>query len=227
MKENEIIVCDDVTKIYKQGDENIYAVRDCFFSVRQGDFTMITGTSGCGKSTLLHLLAAFETPSAGTILFNSNNVEKFSERQKASFRNKNIGFIFQNYQLIPFLTAKENILLPTKGRGGTADLSYYRRLISILELGDQENHLPGELSGGQQQRVAIARALINRPDVVLADEPTGNLDQASSINIMELFAEAQKNLSLTIIMVTHNAGLINYANAVYTMSDGYIRKEHN
>ncbi len=224
MKNNEIIVCDGVTKIYKQGEESIYAVRDCYLHIRHSDFVMIFGASGCGKSTLLHMLATFEPPTSGTILFNDNDIGKLSENKKTELRNKNIGFIFQNFQLIPFLTAKENILLPAKGRSGGVDIPHYKRLIEILELDDRQNHLPGELSGGQQQRVAIARSLINRPDIVLADEPTGNLDRNSSASVMELFLELQKSLSLTIIMVTHNIAFTEFADTAYTMSYGIITK---
>ena len=217
-----ILECCSLNKIYKQGDDNIYAVRDCNLKIQQGNFTVITGASGSGKTTLLHLLAAFDKPTSGTVLMEGKEIYKFNEKELSNFRNSQIGFVFQDFHLLPILTAEENVLLPTAIKRVPASSVYMNELCDCLNISHRLKHLPCELSGGQQQRVALARAMINRPKILFADEPTGNLDKKSAYELLQMLYTSNKQFKQTILMVTHDSSAIEFADCVFNMDDGTL-----
>ena len=221
----EILRTEHLTKIYGKGDNQVIAVNDVSFSVEQGEFVAIVGSSGSGKSTLLHLLGGVDRPTSGKVFVQGEDVYQMNSDQLAIFRRRQVGLIYQFYNLIPILNVKENITLPCELDGRKVDEERLAQLIADLGLSDRVNHLPNQLSGGQQQRVSIGRALINRPAIVLADEPTGNLDSKSSDEIVELLKISNRKYDQTIIMITHNLEIAKTADRILTMEDGRLVRE--
>lgn len=216
-----------LTKKYKLGQEIITALDNINLEIDEGEFICILGTSGSGKTTLLHIMAGLERPSRGSVFIKDVNLSKMKERNMASFRRKYMGFIFQSYHLIPSLTASENVTLPLifDGTGEKERTRRARDMLIQVGLKDRLKNRPTEMSGGQQQRVSIARALINNPKIVFADEPTGNLDTKTSGEIMNILAEKVKASGVTLIMVTHDLEIANYADRIIHMVDGRIIEE--
>ena len=221
----EILRTEHLTKIYGKGDNQVIAVNDVSFSVEQGEFVAIVGSSGSGKSTLLHLLGGVDRPTSGKVFVQGEDVYQMNSDQLAIFRRRQVGLIYKFYNLIPILNVKENITLPCELDGRKVDEERLAELIADLGLSDRVNHLPNQLSGGQQQRVSIGRALINRPAIVLADEPTGNLDSKSSDEIVELLKISNRKYDQTIIMITHNLEIAKTADRILTMEDGRLVRE--
>lgn len=216
------IVVKDVKKTYKQGNIVVEALKPCDFEINDGEQIAITGTSGSGKSTLLHLLGGLEQATDGSIKYGDTDFSKMSQNQRDDFRLEHIGVVFQSFNLLPELTAYENIILPLMLQNKNIDDKYVDKLIERLELKDRMNHLPGQLSGGQQQRVALARALINRPSLLLCDEPTGNLDKKTTQSVMELLFDMSKEYSVTLLVVTHDENIAKRFSRVITISDGIL-----
>jgi putative ABC transport system ATP-binding protein len=218
-----IIELKNVCKNYQMGDSVVRAVRDVNINIKKGDFIAIIGPSGSGKSTIMNLVGALDTATKGDIFLDNVNIEHLPESELAQIRGQKIGFVFQTFNLIPILTALENIMLPMLFQGYSAEERKERGEALLEELGlkERRNHLPNELSGGERQRVAIGRALANDPEVILADEPTGNLDTKTGLGIMNLFTKLNKR-GKTIILVTHNLNLITYATKVLKIQDGRI-----
>jgi putative ABC transport system ATP-binding protein len=216
-----IVEAKGLTKVYRRGKEEIHALRDVDFIVKKGEFASIIGPSGSGKTALLNVLGCLDTPTRGSLRLNGIETCGLKEQELVSLRRENIGFVFQQFYLMPTLTARENIELPLlfshkNGKGAGID-----GILRMVGLSDRGNHLPGQLSGGEMQRVAIGRALINDPKIILADEPTGNLDSATSQMIFELFDELNRQ-GMTLIIVTHNLDLARKAQKMYTLKDGQI-----
>lgn len=218
----EILKVENLTKIYGKGETMVKALDNVSFSVEKGEFVAIIGASGSGKSTLLHLLGGVDRPTSGNIIVDKESIYKLSETNLAIFRRRQVGLIYQFYNLIPILNVEENITLPILLDGKKVDKEYLKEIIETLNLEDRISHLPNELSGGQQQRVSIGRALMNRPALLLADEPTGNLDSKSSKDIIELLKLSNKKYKQTIIMITHDYNLALAANRIITIEDGKI-----
>ena len=224
MKRKELIRLSDVSRFYKMGDSTVKALDGLNFKVYEGEFVAIMGPSGSGKSTAMNLVGSLDVPTHGIIYLDGNNTSTMSESELAQIRGKKIGFIFQSFNLIPNLTAKENIMLPMMFQGADIDARNDRaiELLKLVELEDRMDHYPNELSGGQMQRVAVARSLVNNPDVILADEPTGNLDSKTGGIIMDFLEKLNKE-GKTIIMVTHDPDLAKkHANVVYWLLDGKL-----
>lgn len=225
-KGEEIIKLKNVHKIYDMGETKVHALNDLDIKISQGEFVAIMGPSGSGKSTAMNLVGSLDIPTRGNIFLDGNNIANLHESDLAQIRGKKIGFIFQQFNLIPNLTAKENVILPMIFQGYSIEERNDRakELLKLVELGERENHYPNQLSGGQQQRVAIARALANDPEVILADEPTGNLDTKTGEIVMEFLEKLHKQ-GKTIIMVTHSPELAKkHAEIVYWLKDGKLEK---
>ena len=218
----EILKVENLCKTYKSGSIEVKALDNISFSVEKGDFVAIIGASGSGKSTLLHILGGVDTPTSGKVYLNGKDVYKLNENNLAIFRRREVGLIYQFYNLIPILNVKENITLPVLLDGAKPDDKYLNELIETLGLQKRINHLPNELSGGQQQRVSIGRALMNHPALLLADEPTGNLDSKASSEIIELLKISNEKFGQTIIMITHDKSLALNAKRIITIEDGKI-----
>ncbi len=218
----EILKVKNLCKTYGKGNTLVKALDNVSFSVEKGEFVAIVGASGSGKSTLLHLLGGVDHPTSGEIIIDGENVYKLNENNLAIFRRRQVGLIYQFYNLIPILNVEENITLPILLDGRTPDKDYLKELIDILGLKNRVSHLPNELSGGQQQRVSIGRALMNRPALLLADEPTGNLDSKASQDIIELLKMSNEKYKQTIIMITHDYNLALNADRIITIDDGKI-----
>lgn len=216
------LILENVKKIYKQGQIETIAVNDVSFVVKKGEFLAVIGDSGSGNTTLLNIIGGIDRQTSGEVMFDDIRLIKLSEEELTEYRRKNIGFIFQEYNLIPILNVRENIVLPLNLDGKEVDEDYLDQILDLLEIKKKISAFPNQLSGGQQQRVAIARALITKPKVILADEPTGNLDQRNSQNIMELFVQMNKKFNQTIIMITHNLELTRYCDRVIRILDGQI-----
>lgn len=220
----ELIRLEHLVKTYTTGDVSVHALRNVSLSVQEGDFVMIMGASGSGKSTLMNLIGCLDIPTEGEFYFDGHDIRLFTPDQFAEFRNRKIGFVFQGFNLLSRTSALENVLLPTYYRNDRPR-SYWKekahRLLEEVGLSDREDHTPNRLSGGQQQRVAIARALITEPRLILADEPTGNLDSATSVEIMALFQKLNDE-GVTIVLVTHELDIASYGKRVLTMKDGKI-----
>lgn len=212
----------NLVKTYGKGDSLVKAVDDVSFEVEEGEFVAIIGASGSGKSTLLHMIGGVDRATSGEILVDGENIAKYRADKLAIFRREKVGIIYQFYNLIPVLTVTENITLPVDLARKKPDQEYLKELIEILGLADRAKYLPNQLSGGQQQRVAIGRALFNRPKLILADEPTGNLDKKSSEEIVRLLKEANQKYHQTIILVTHDERIAEKAERVITFEDGKI-----
>lgn len=211
-------------KSYGTGNTKVDAVKDISLSINQGEFVAIVGSSGSGKSTLLHLLGGVDKPTSGKVFIDGIDIYSLSEKELAIFRRRKVGFIFQFYNLIPVLTAEENILLPLLLDNKKVDNKHIEELTNILGLKDRLTHLPNELSGGQQQRVSIGRALAYNPSIVLADEPTGNLDSKTSKEIIDLLKISVRRYNQTLILVTHDLDLASQADRIITIEDGQITK---
>jgi len=211
-----------VTKAYGTGVASVVALDDISVDVRRGQFTAIMGPSGSGKSTLMHLLAGLDRPTSGSVVVDGQELANLDDKRLTSLRRDKLGFVFQAFNLIPVLTARENITLPLMLAGKKVEDSWFDTLVEAVGLGDRLTHRPAELSGGQQQRVAIARALISRPAVVFADEPTGNLDSKSASEVLDLLRRAADDFGQTVIMVTHDAGAAAAADRVVLLRDGVV-----
>ena len=221
----EILIVENLTKVYGSGDNEVHALDNISFSVGKGQFVAITGPSGSGKSTLLHLLGGVDKPTSGKVLVNSTDVYAQDETQLAIFRRRQVGLIYQFYNLIPVLNVVENMTLPVLMDGRKVNEERLEELLSVLSLKDRQSHLPNQLSGGQQQRVSIGRALMNAPAVVLADEPTGNLDSKNSQEIMELLKYSNEKYEQTLIMITHDENIALQADRIITIEDGKITRD--
>lgn len=211
-----------LTKIYGSDSASVTALEDVDFDVTSGEFTAIMGPSGSGKSTLMHLLAALDTPTAGEVWIGDTAVNNLADTPLTVLRRDRIGFIFQAFNLVPTLNARENIVLPVTIAGRKVDVEWFDKIIDVLGLADRLTHKPAELSGGQQQRVACARALMNRPDIVFGDEPTGNLDSRSAAEVLGFLRRSVNEFGQTVVMVTHDAHAASYADRVVFLSDGHI-----
>ena len=218
----EILKVEHLVKQYGKGDNAVLAVNDISFSVEQGEFVAIVGSSGSGKSTLLHLLGGVDRPTSGKVYIQGEDIYSLNSDKIAIFRRRQVGLIYQFYNLIPILNVKENITLPCELDGRTPDKSELDELNNTLGLKDRVTHLPNELSGGQQQRVSIGRALINHPAILLADEPTGNLDSRSSDEIVELLKLSNQKYKQTIVMITHNLEIAKIADRILRIEDGRL-----
>ncbi|MDE5864811.1 MAG: ABC transporter ATP-binding protein, partial [Lachnospiraceae bacterium] len=210
-------------KYYGRDESLVKALDDVNVSVETGQFAAIIGTSGSGKSTLLNMLGGLDAPTSGSVQVEDKNIEKLTEEQLTVFRRQRIGFIFQNYNLIPYLTAYENIVLPVRLDGKTEDKEFLEEIVKFLELDKKLSNYPSHLSGGQQQRVAIARALISKPAIILADEPTGNLDSRTSDKVIELLKLTSERFGQTIVMITHNPEIAQKADVQIRIEDGKIQ----
>ena len=221
----KILEVTNLCKTYGKGDTMVKALDNVSFSVEKGEFLAIIGPSGSGKSTLLHILGGVDVPTSGSVVINQTDISNLDETALAIFRRRQIGLIYQFYNLIPILNVEENMTLPILLDGRKVDKDYLKELIDILGLERRVNHLPNELSGGQQQRVSIGRALISKPDIILADEPTGNLDSKASKEIIDLLKISNEKYHQTIIMITHDMNLAKEANRIITLEDGHIVKD--
>lgn len=221
----EILKVENLCKTYGKGNTLVKALDDVSFSVEKGEFVAIVGKSGSGKSTLLHLLGGVDKPTSGKVIVNNQDIYSLNENNLAIFRRREVGLIYQFYNLIPILNIKENITLPVLLDNKKVDEEYLKELIDILGLNSRVDHLPNELSGGEQQRVSIGRGLMNKPSILLADEPTGNLDSKASKEIMDLLKLSNKKYNQTIIMITHDNNLALNADRIITIGDGKIIKD--
>jgi len=220
-----ILKVENLTKTYGKGDAQVNALSGVNFEVEKGSFVAVVGASGSGKSTLLHLLGGVDRPTTGKVTIDGQDIFAMNESKLAIFRRRNMGIVYQFYNLIPTLTAEENIMLPYLLDGRKPDNTMLKELLEIIGLTNRAKHLPSQLSGGQQQRVSIARALINSPAVILADEPTGNLDSKSGKDILELLTMANKRYNQTLIMITHDEKIALQADRIITISDGQILRD--
>ena len=221
----EILRVENLNKSYGKGEAKVEALKNVNLSINKGEFVVIVGPSGSGKSTLLHLIGGVDKPTSGKVFINDVDIYNLKEKDLSIFRRRNVGLIYQFYNLIPVLSAKENILLPAELDNRKIDKEYLDDLLNTLGLKERENHLPNELSGGQQQRTSIGRALINRPAIVLADEPTGNLDSKNSKEVIELLKLSVKIYKQTLIMITHDINIALQADRVITIEDGIIKSD--
>ncbi len=212
----------NICKTYGSGEAAVQALKNVSFSVPKGEYVAIVGESGSGKSTLLNMIGALDTPTSGKVMISGNEIFSMNDRKLTIFRRRNIGFIFQAFNLIPELTVEQNIIFPVLLDYQKPDKKYLEELLAVLNLKERRNHLPSQLSGGQQQRVAIGRALITRPSLILADEPTGNLDTLNSSEVIALLKEASEKYEQTIIMITHNRSIAQTADRVLNVSDGVL-----
>ena len=212
----------NICKTYGSGETAVQALKNVSFSVPRGEYVAVVGESGSGKSTLLNMIGALDTPTSGHVIIDGKDIFSMDDRKLTVFRRRNIGFIFQSFNLVPELTVEQNIMFPMLLDYQKPDKKYLEELLTVLNLKDRRNHLPSQLSGGQQQRAAIGRALITRPSLILADEPTGNLDTQNSSEVITLLKEASKKYEQTIIMITHNRGSAQTADRVLQVSDGVL-----
>ncbi|MEG1524264.1 MAG: ABC transporter ATP-binding protein [Clostridia bacterium] len=211
-----------ICKTYGVGEAAVHALSDVTFSVSKGEFIAVVGESGSGKSTLLNMIGALDTPTSGEILVDGKNIFTMKDEKRTIFRRRNIGFIFQAFNLIPELNVEQNIIFPLLLDYQKPDAEYLEEILTVLNLKERRHHLPRQLSGGQQQRVAIGRALITRPTLILADEPTGNLDTQNSNEVIVLLKKASKSYAQTILMITHNRSIASTADRVLQVSDGVM-----
>ena len=221
----EILKVENLTKSYGKGEAKVDAIKNINLSINKGEFVAIVGPSGSGKSTLLHLLGGVDKPTSGKVYINDVDIYNLKEKDLSIFRRRNVGLIYQFYNLIPVLSVKENILLPAELDNRKIDKDYLDDLLKTLGLKERANHLPNELSGGQQQRTSIGRALINRPSIVLADEPTGNLDSKNSKEVLELLKLSVRKYNQTLILITHDINIAKSADRVITIEDGEITSD--
>lgn len=218
----DLLEVQDLCKTYGSGETAVHALRHATFSVPKGEFVAVVGESGSGKSTLLNLIGALDTPTSGRVQIDGKDIFSMKERNLTVFRRRNIGFIFQSFNLIPELTVEQNIVFPVLLDYQKPDEAYLEELLTVLGLRERRHHLPSRLSGGQQQRVAIGRALITRPALILADEPTGNLDTQNTSEVITLLKEASRRYEQTILMITHSRALSQTADRILQVSDGVL-----
>ena len=216
------IEANELSKIYGEGENRVTALDRASFQIMPGDFISITGPSGSGKSTLLHLLSGLDQPTSGRLTYDGQDIYSFSDRERSALRRRSIGFVFQQFHLLPVLTARENILMPLLLDKKQPDEAYLEQLTQLLGIGSRLTHLPHELSGGQQQRVAIARALIAQPDVIFADEPTGNLDSRSGGEVMEMLRAVHEKMGKTLVIITHDNRVAGMADRRFSIVDGVL-----
>lgn len=221
----EVLKTINLSKTYISGDQKVEALKDVNITINQGEFVAVVGPSGSGKSTLLHLLGGLDRPTSGNVVVDNTDIYKMNEHNLSIFRRRKVGFIFQFYNLIPVLTAQENITLPTMLDGKNIDPKYLEELLGILGLKDRKNHYPSQLSGGQQQRVSIGRAMAYKPSIIFADEPTGNLDSKASKEVVELLRYSVKKYNQTLIMITHDINIAEAADRIISIEDGAIVKD--
>ena len=221
----EILKTMDLCKDYGKGDTSVQALKNVNISINQGEFVAVVGPSGSGKSTLLHLLGGVDKPTSGKVIIDGQDIYSLNEKKLSVFRRRKVGFIFQFYNLIPVLTAEENIRLPLLLDNKKVDEKYFEEILGLLGLKDRKNHLPSELSGGQQQRVSIGRAMVYKPSIILADEPTGNLDSKNSKEILELLKYSVTKYNQTLIVITHDLNIASQADRVITIDDGAVVKD--
>lgn len=217
-----LLEVENVSKTYGQGETSVHALKNVAFSVPKGEFVAVVGESGSGKSTLLNMIGALDTPTSGKVLIDGKDIFSMKERSLTIFRRRNIGFIFQSFNLIPELTVEQNIVFPVLLDYQKPNKKYLEELLTVLNLNERRNHLPNQLSGGQQQRVAIGRALITRPALILADEPTGNLDTQNTSEVIALLREASRKYEQTIVMITHSKSIAQTADRILQVSDGVL-----
>lgn len=221
----EIIRSESLCKYYGSGEEQVKALDGISLSIPQGSFTAITGPSGSGKSTLLHLLSGLDHPTSGKVFYQEKNLYDYNDNQLAVLRRRRFGFVFQSYHLVKELTAQENILLPVMLDHKKPDEAYLHRLTGLLKIDDRLSHLPAAMSGGQQQRVSIARALANKPAILFADEPTGNLDGQSGREVMSLLRQVNQEFGITLVLVTHDLNVAEQAERIVHIVDGKIQRD--
>ena len=217
-----ILETKDLRKIYGSGENEVHALDGVSIFVDEEEFVAVVGTSGSGKSTLLHMMGGLDTPTSGSVFVRDKDLSKMNDEQLTIFRRRNIGFIFQNYNLVPILNVYENIVLPIELDGDTVDQRFMDNVVNMLGLDDKLRNMPNHLSGGQQQRVAIARALITKPAIILADEPTGNLDSKTSADVIGLIKRTSTEFHQTVVMITHNNDIARLANRIVRIEDGKI-----
>lgn len=217
-----LLEVNNICKTYGSGETAVHALKKVSFSVPKGEYVAIIGESGSGKSTLLNMIGALDTPTSGKVVIGGKEIFSMNDNRLTVFRRRNIGFIFQAFNLIPELTVEQNIIFPVLLDYQKPDRKYLEELLTVLNLKERRNHLPSQLSGGQQQRVAIGRALITRPSLILADEPTGNLDTQNSSEVIALLKEASRKYEQTIIMITHNRSIAQSADRILQVSDGVL-----
>ena len=218
----ELLEVKNLSKTYGSGEAAVHALKGASFRVPKGEYVAVVGESGSGKSTLLNLIGALDTPTSGKVWIDGRDIFSMKERSLTVFRRRNIGFIFQSFNLIPELTVEQNIIFPLLLDYRKPDKKYLEELLSVLNLKERRRHLPGQLSGGQQQRVAIGRALITRPALILADEPTGNLDTKNTSEVVSLLKEASRRYEQTILMITHSRSIAQTADRILQVSDGVL-----
>ncbi len=217
----------DISKIYGTAESEVIALNHASMTIAAGDFISIMGPSGSGKSTLLHLISGLDSPTSGQVLYGDTDIHHGSDKALSAFRRRKIGFIFQQFNLLPVLTARENIIMPLLLDKEQPDQAYLEELSSLLGLEKRLSHLPHELSGGQQQRVAIARALIAKPDIIFADEPTGNLDSKSGGEVMKMLCDIREKMNKTLVIITHDARIAQMAQRRFTIIDGELAEVKN
>lgn len=218
----EILKVQGLKKVYGREGNKVEALRGVDISINKGEFVAVVGASGSGKSTLLHLLGGLDRPTEGKVIIDGEDIYGYKEEKLAVFRRRKVGFIFQFFNLLPVLDVEENIALPALLDNDKVDRAYLADIIKLLGLEDRKDHLPSELSGGQQQRVSIGRALLNKPSIVLADEPTGNLDSKSSKDVIELLKYSAKKYNQTLVLITHDIGIASSADRIITLMDGAV-----
>ncbi|QVK20399.1 ABC transporter ATP-binding protein [Mycoplasmatota bacterium] len=218
----EILKVKQLSKHYQDGGNLIKAVDEIDLNIEQGEFVSVVGSSGSGKTTLLNLIGGIDSPTSGEIIVDGTNLLSLNETERTIFRRRKVGFIFQSYNLVPVLNAWENIVLPIELDGRSVDDSYILDLMKVLKIDDRRNHLPSALSGGEQQRVAIARAIASNPSIILADEPTGNLDSENSDEVMHLLKTCVDNYGITLILITHNEDISNMSGRIVHLKDGKV-----
>ena len=224
-KTGAVVQAKEIFRVYGEGETAVHALNGCSLDIAYGDLTAVMGPSGSGKSTMMHILAGLDRPTSGTVQIEGEDITRMNDNELTKLRRKHIGFIFQFFNLLPMLTAEENIRLPLELAGGKVDDEWVDEVVKRTGLDDRRSHRPSELSGGQQQRVAIARALVSKPTVIFADEPTGNLDSATSGEILELLRDMVVSFGQTIVMVTHDARAASIADRILFLADGCIVKE--
>ncbi len=226
MEKESFISLKGVSKIYKLGETEIRALDDVTFTVKKGEFVIFQGPSGSGKTTLLNIIGGIDFPTSGEVFIDGKDISRLNEGKLTDYRAKYVGWVFQFFNLIPSLTALENVALALELIGETKEMyKKARKALEIVGLGDKENKFPAQLSGGEQQRVAIARAIVKKPRIVLADEPTGNLDHVTGTRVMEIFKDLTKHENITVLVVTHDLSLTSFADRVFELRDGKIAKE--